>query len=287
MIIRVYHNNLEDVIDFHGEQFHYLINVLRIKVGDLIRIFNQNGENEYSIVEFSKKSCSLEKIKTIYNQNNTPERDFSVFNATIKIAILPLIKKDNFNLIARQAVELGYDIIQPVIFDYSNDYELNYERLQKITTEALEQCRGNLPVVIMKKVKSKNLFINFNNLRNHLQLDKIITYLALEPEKNQIETEHKIIENNNLNLLIPVNKFNEELLQSNISIKKNINEKMGSQKNCIISIIGPEGGFSSNELFAINNIDKSLDLKITSLGSRIQKSETAFVSLSRIALDLK
>lgn len=141
-------------------------NVLRFRPGDKI-ILCDSHSNE-AIAEFKQlgRFPSKLEISEVYKNQNEPE----------KYAILycPVLKKENFELVAQKAVEVGIKEITPVITKRTVKFGLNYERLNKIIKEAAEQSgRGILPklnevinfewaVATAKNSNDTNLFFDIN-----------------------------------------------------------------------------------------------------------------------------
>ena len=127
--------NLENKnIYITDEDFHYLKNVIRLKVDDEILLFNEkNGEYLSRVSEITKKQIVITPIK----QTRTPESE--KLNDT-ELIFSP-IRHNRQDLIVEKTTELGIKILSPVITAYTNNKNLNIERLNTIAKEATEQSR--------------------------------------------------------------------------------------------------------------------------------------------------
>ncbi len=133
--IRIYMNTalqIGSVVACMPEQAHYLVNVLRVKIGDEVYIFNgSDGEFCTSVALAGKKECLLE-VKSLYKKfKKSPD---------VWLLFAPL-KKDNTDLVVQKATELGVSKIVPVITEYTNAAKVRPERLQTQIIEAAEQSR--------------------------------------------------------------------------------------------------------------------------------------------------
>ncbi len=125
------------------KQSHYLTNVMRLKSGDVIGIFNgRNGEWTAEIQMPSKKRTIL----VVQNQ--------TVPQMTRPACILcpAVIKKENMDLILQKATELGVTAIFPMITERTVVRGFNLERAESIIREACEQCeRNDVPTICEPK----------------------------------------------------------------------------------------------------------------------------------------
>lgn len=107
-----------------------LRNVLKLKTGDHISVFNGDGnELEVEIKNLKKTEVELsvlEKIKKGKRKNSV----------NLYLAIL---KKENFELAVQKAVESGVTKIIPIITERTIKLGLKIDRLQLIIKEAVEQ----------------------------------------------------------------------------------------------------------------------------------------------------
>ena len=131
---------LRKTIELKTKQSHYLINVMRKKIHDIILVFNEvNGEFLAKIQSYNKKSISVEVIKKIRN----PEEKTDVW-----ILFAP-VKKTPTEYIIQKATELGVSKILPIVTERTITKSLNLKRLQDIAIEASEQCeRITIPEIL-------------------------------------------------------------------------------------------------------------------------------------------
>lgn len=154
--IRLYVNKkliLGQIIDLSESQSHYLSTVMRCKLGDNIKCFNESdGEFLCSVISNDKKRNILE-IKDRLRAPQTEKTD-------IWLIFAPL-KKDCMDFVVEKAVELGVSAIMPVITHYTNSERIRLDRLQAQATEASEQC-GRLSIPqIYQPTKLEDLLANF------------------------------------------------------------------------------------------------------------------------------
>lgn len=121
------------------DKVNYINNVLRLKVGYQIRVFNsQNGEFLAEIIESSKKSTILKIIEKLR----------PTFIHKGPILGLGIIKSDSFTLAIQKSVELGVSEIFPIKFERSQFDEIKIDRIRKIIEEAAIQCeRMDIPLL--------------------------------------------------------------------------------------------------------------------------------------------
>lgn len=119
-------------VSLDESQGHYLVHVMRRKIGDNILLFNgKNGEFLATITNIKKQDVTLSV------QEKTKE-----FQATEELVLfLPIIKKQAFDYALQKATECGATQIYPIQTEYTDIPKLNVERAQLIVQEAAEQCR--------------------------------------------------------------------------------------------------------------------------------------------------
>jgi 16S rRNA (uracil1498-N3)-methyltransferase len=113
------------------EQANYLLNVLRMREGDPILLFNaRDGEWLARVVPQGRKACMLVPEKQTREQPAP---------ADLLYCFAPL-KSARLDYMVQKAVEMGAGVLQPVITQYTQVHRLNLERMRANAVEAAEQC---------------------------------------------------------------------------------------------------------------------------------------------------
>ena len=140
--------NLES--NLSTEQSHYIKNVMRLKPGDTISLFNStNGEWRAKIVSHNKESTEFKVEKII--KNKKIEND-------IWLAFSP-IKKNPLDMMIQKTTELGIQKFIPIISERTIVKEINFERLKKIIVEASEQS-DRISVPKIESLLPLKIFLN-------------------------------------------------------------------------------------------------------------------------------
>lgn len=126
-------------IPIDGDQAHYLTRVLRLGVGDPVRVFNgRDGEFEASVSAVTKSTARLGLTKRVREQAGVPD---------LWLLFAPL-KKARTDFVVEKAVELGAAEILPVITERTDADTVRVDRLSRIAVEAAEQTeRLDVPPV--------------------------------------------------------------------------------------------------------------------------------------------
>ena len=117
------------VAHLQKEQSHYLKDVMRLKVGDIFSVFNNQGEWKACVVNYEKQSAKikiLEKFRDKKNEQN------------IWLAFTP-IKQNPLNFMIQKATELGVQKFIPILSERTAVKGINIERVKKIIIESAEQ----------------------------------------------------------------------------------------------------------------------------------------------------
>jgi len=143
MQIRLYHPqmlSLNSGIFLKDSQYHYLVRVMRLKVGSMVRLFNStDGEFEGKIIDIQKDHLTLELINFISPPQQV--RELTLYFAPIK--------NSNMSFIVQKATELGVTKIQPMITKHTMVVKANIGKLEMVAIEAAEQCkRLSIPEVL-------------------------------------------------------------------------------------------------------------------------------------------
>lgn len=120
---------------------HQAKNVLRLGLGEEIILANTHGEEAIArIKEYSQQGFVIvEILRTQANQNEPVRR---------VILYCSILKRENFELVAQKATEVGVGEIVPLLCEHTVKTGLKKERLEKIMKEAAEQSgRGIVPIL--------------------------------------------------------------------------------------------------------------------------------------------
>lgn len=140
---RFYVNNaiFHDTFDVTDRELvHQWRSVFRYNVGSQVILFDGSGTDYLCMITSLRNLGATVSVINKIKAETTPRK-----NVWLCVA---LIKKDNFELLAQKATELGVNHIVPIICEHSEKRKLNMERMKKIAIEASEQSgRGDIPVI--------------------------------------------------------------------------------------------------------------------------------------------
>jgi 16S rRNA (uracil1498-N3)-methyltransferase len=117
-------------------QAHYLLHVMRARLGDRVSLFNgSDGEWLARISEVARRGCLLVCERPAASQTDVPD---------LWLVFAP-IKKTGADYVAQKATELGVRALQPVFTRRTIVHRVNTERMRANAIEAAEQS-GRLTV---------------------------------------------------------------------------------------------------------------------------------------------
>ena len=211
--------NLVDKLD--KSQSHYILKVMRLKIGDNISLFNKSGEWEAKILNISNSIVEFKVTQQLRQKENSKE---------LWLAFSP-IKSNYFNFMIQKATELGVTKFFPIIFDRTVVRKINKERLNKILIESSEQS-NRLIVPIIEDPKTLNEFLNLNNFE--------LIFTDLNSKNTKIDTSK--LSNKPICIIIgPEGDFSESERQKILSYKGvqpiKINENILRSETAVISAI--------------------------------------------------
>ena len=118
-------------IGIERAQANYLLNVLRLKAGDRVLVFNgRSGEWLAEIVPEGRKACALVLRERTREQPPAPD---------LVYCFAPL-KHARLDYMAQKAVEMGAGVLQPVVTRHTQVAAPNLDRMRANAIEAAEQC---------------------------------------------------------------------------------------------------------------------------------------------------
>ncbi len=112
-------------------QTNYLINVLRLKSGDQILVFNgRDGEWLATLEVEGRKHCVLALGEQVRQQQPLVDIDY----------IFAPLKQARLDYMVQKAVEMGSGRLRPVLTQHTQVSRMNLERMEANIIEACEQC---------------------------------------------------------------------------------------------------------------------------------------------------
>ncbi len=118
------------------DQSRYLTQVMRLKLGDALLVFNGvDGEWRATIAEVLKKGLVLRAEEQVRPQTTGPDLDL----------IVAVVKKSRVETIVEKAAELGARRVRLTVTQRTNVEHVRLDRLDAIAIEAAEQT-GRLDV---------------------------------------------------------------------------------------------------------------------------------------------
>jgi len=192
-------------------QSHYIKNVMRLKLGDKISLFNSsNGEWDASILAHGKDltEFKIQKLSRPQEEENN-----------LWLAFSP-IKKIPQDMMIQKTTELGVQKFFPLLCERSVVREINIERAEKIVTEASEQSNRISVPEILKIQNLENFLKSFpengslifcdincesSNLKNVLS-KKDPACILIGPEGDFSEHERQLIVNHKKTVSISLAK---------------------------------------------------------------------------------
>ena len=189
-----------DIIDLPAHIAHYVKNVMRGKTGQKIGIFNgQDGEYAADILDIQRKSVSI-KVGAKIRMHLEPE------NITLLFA---MIKKTPMEYIIQKGTELGCGVFQPIITEYTQSKDYNFERIQRIAIESAEQCHLTALPQINEPIALDEAIANYKHIifcaekgqaspiAKHFESCNDVDAILIGPEGGFSPDEHDMLQNTN------------------------------------------------------------------------------------------
>lgn len=144
-----------DKIMLNVDETRHLRDVLRLKIGEKVQVFDGLGKEFLCEIEtIEKKQTILRIIEEILPKS--PESDLDL---TLGVAIL---KGEKFDLIVQKAVELGVTKLTPILTKRCGAKSIRRERLERIILEATKQC-GRAKLLQIAETEEFSKFIEKAN----------------------------------------------------------------------------------------------------------------------------
>lgn len=238
-------DNLKDnsTLEIQGEKHHYLKNVLRMKSGDSLFLFNGSNKEYKATISRIEKNQTIVQIQEGYEVQKESPIDVVIGQG--------VPKGQKLDDLIPQITELGVKAIVPLITERSDLKTVSKEkriRWQKIAEHAAQQTgRTHVPQIHDSKTLK----------------DFLIDPLSEYGNKNSGISEDG----------------SEKILFYELETSQNFESILtSSSKKSFLLLIGPEGGFTLDEVQQA----KFHGYRIVSLGSRILRTETVAPAVTAI-----
>jgi 16S rRNA (uracil1498-N3)-methyltransferase len=118
-------------IQAEPRQANYLLNVLRMRLGDPILLFNgRDGEWLARIADAGRRTCTLALEQQVRAQTAAPDLHY----------LFAPLKHARLDYMVQKAVEMGAGRLRPTLTRHTQVSRVNIERMQANAIEAAEQC---------------------------------------------------------------------------------------------------------------------------------------------------
>ncbi len=218
-------------------QSKYLFRVMRLQVGDEVRVFNgRHGEWLARVSEILGKSAGILKVEEQLRQQKKL--------TDLNLLFAPL-KKTRTDFVVEKATELGVEVIQPVITEYTQSERVRTDRLSNLAMEAAEQTER----------------LNMPRVRDSMHLIQALQDLPRDGRLYYCDERG--------------DDENEEWGGDENRARPMAEVLMEHGKGSAAILIGPEGGFSPKERKMLRSMEGVYPV---SLGPRILRAETAAIA---------
>jgi 16S rRNA (uracil1498-N3)-methyltransferase len=158
-------------------QANYLLNVLRLKTGDSVLVFNgRDGEWRTEVSVEGRKAADLACMEQVREQGPAPDLIY---------AFAPL-KHARLDYMVQKAVEMGAGVLQPVITRRTQSSRVNLDRMRSNAIEAAEQCG----ILAIPGVREE---VNLDRFLSDLEADRVLVFCDEDaPMANPLEALAKL-----------------------------------------------------------------------------------------------
>jgi 16S rRNA (uracil1498-N3)-methyltransferase len=227
-----------DEVPLEKPQAHYLRNVLRLKSGDSVLVFNgKDGEWQATLGEGKRAALTAEKQTR--PQTATPDLHY----------LFAPLKHERLDYMVQKAVEMGVSRLQPVLTRHTQVNRVNLDRMRANAIEAAEQC-GILSVPEISEP------VTFARALASRKADRLLVFCDEAADVKD-----------------PIAALGDARQAPNAMLPLTMSEAGSGQPLALL--IGPEGGFADEERAALLKLTNVVRL---ALGPRILRADTAAVA---------
>ena len=241
-----------------GAEAHHLLHVMRAKVGDALTLFDGTGWEFPAVVEaVSRNHITCAITSKVWSDRELP---FVLSCA----AALP--KGDRQKWMIEKLVEIGVTRFVPLMTKrtVTKPTTKSLEKLRRTAIEASKQCRRNRIMEITEPVTWAQLLESDGDIVATLS-NAFCPHSEIQATKDLYPTSFWLAHPGG-------NPLTSKITSSN-------NVERNTKKGAILFAIGPEGGFTDEEVFQAK-ICKVNSWQTLGLGERILRTETAAIALA-------
>jgi len=220
------------------DQANYLLNVLRLKRGDELLLFNgRDGEWQGQLAGTGKRALAAIVGERMREQPRPLDLHF----------LFAPLKHARLDYLVQKAVEMGASRLQPVITRHTQVARVNLERMRANAIEAAQQCG----VLALPEVAEP---VAFKTIAGSADADRLLVFCDEDAEVKD-----------------PV----AALAAARPSVRALLPAEAARAALPLAVLIGPEGGFAENEREALRQRPNVVRI---ALGPRILRADTAAVA---------
>lgn len=237
----------DKMVTITGDDAKHLLQVLRHQIGDLFFVFDGTGlQYELELIAIDKNKATGKIIRS-YDPGTEPSTKVILFQGIPKL--------DKMEWIIQKSVELGIGQIVPMFTQYAvmklkdRNIDGRLQRWNRISSEACKQCGRVVIPEVKKPVTLKNALKQWDELSQEGAAGTFMPVFCYEAEGKKC--------------------LKDLLICYNID-----------HVNAIGIFIGPEGGFSAEEI----QMAQAYRMQPVSLGKRILRTETAAIAVLSVIM---
>jgi len=127
-------------LGLEAAQANYLVNVLRLKAGANVLVFNgRDGEWRAELAATGKKKVALNVVERTREQTVAPDLHY----------LFSPLKHARLDYMVQKAVEMGVSRLAPIMMRHTQAERVNLDRMRANAIEAAEQCGVlNVPEIV-------------------------------------------------------------------------------------------------------------------------------------------
>jgi 16S rRNA (uracil1498-N3)-methyltransferase len=224
------------------DQANYLINVLRLKQGDAVLLFNgKDGEWQGTLAGTGKRSLAAAVSERLREQPEPLDLHF----------LFAPLKHARLDYLVQKAVEMGVSRLQPVMTKHTQVARLNLDRMRANAIEAAQQCG----VLVLPEIKEP---VAFKTIAGSIDAERLLVFCDEDAE-----------------VADPVAALARLRPQAMALLPAEAARSANLSALPLAVLIGPEGGFAEDEREALR---KRPNVVRIALGPRILHADTAAVA---------